>query len=71
MTSIQKEPSAWKVGNRVRITKKGSHGFSVGDEVELNKYEKKHKDDHQNWQAKSESGRQFWIYESEAELITE
>lgn len=74
MTNIQKEPSAWKVGDKVRITKhsRNLYGFDIkkGHIVELVDYHKKGKEDKKPWLAKFNKNL-FWISETQAELITE
>jgi len=65
------EVREWKVGESVRITKKESHGFKIGDVVELIEHNKHNDNDIYPWLAKSQSGVEWWISESEAELITE
>jgi hypothetical protein len=65
------EVREWKVGNRVRITKKESHGFKIGDVVELIEHNKHNDNDIYPWLAQSQLGQRWWIKESEAELITE
>jgi hypothetical protein len=68
----EKKPSEmreWNVGDKVRITKKETHGFKIGEVVELIEYKKDNKYDNFPWFAKSESGEKWWISESEAELI--
>jgi hypothetical protein len=63
------EMREWNVGDMVRITKKGTHCFIIGDVVELLEYINDSEDI--PWLAKSQSGSSWWISESEAELITE
>ena len=65
------EAQKWKIGDRVRITKKESHGFKIGDVVELIEHNKHNDNDIYPWLAKSQSGVEWWLNESEAELITE
>ena len=65
------EAQKWKVGNRVRITKKGTHCFINRQVVELIEHRKDNANDNIPWFAESQSGRQFWLSESEAGLITE
>lgn len=65
------EVREWKVGESVRITKKESHGFKIGLVVELIEHNKHNDTDIYPWLAKSQSGVEWWISESEAELITE
>ena len=65
------EVREWNVGDKVRITKKESHGFKIGDVVELIEYRKDNDNDICPWFAKSQSGVEWWLNESEAELITE
>ena len=57
------------VGDKVRITKKETHGFKIGEVVELIEYRKDNNNDICPWYAKSQSGVEWWISESEAELI--
>jgi len=63
------EAQKWKLGDRVRITKKETHGFKIGDVVKLIEYRKENDDDTIPWLAQSGSRVKWWINESEAELI--
>jgi hypothetical protein len=63
------EVREWNVGDKVRITKKETHGFNIGEVVELIEYRKDNNNDICPWYAKSQSGVEWWISESEAELI--
>jgi hypothetical protein len=68
----EKKPSEmreWNVGDKVRITKKETHGFKIGEVVELIEYKKDNKYDNFPWFAQSQSGQRWWIKESEAEVI--
>ena len=67
----QAEVREWKVGDRVRITKKETHLFIIGDVVELIEHNKHNDTDIYPWLAQSQLGQRWWIKESEAELITE
>ena len=67
----QAEVREWKVGDRVRITKKETHLFIIGDVVELIEHNKHNDTDIYPWLAQSQSGQRWWIKESGAELITE
>ena len=48
------EVREWNVGDKVRITKKESHGFKIGDVVELIEYRKDNDNDICPWFAKSQ-----------------
>ena len=65
----QAEVREWNVGDKVRITKKETHGFNIGEVVELIYYERVSPT--KIWLAQSQLGQRWWIKESEAELITE
>jgi hypothetical protein len=68
-TAKPAEVREWNVGDKVRITKKETHGFNIGDVVELIYYERVSPT--KIWLAQSQLGQRWWIKESEAELITE
>ena len=61
------EVREWNVGDKVRITKKETHGFNIGEVVELIYYERVSPT--KIWLAQSQLGQRWWIKESEAELV--
>ncbi len=55
----------WKVGDRVRIVKKSTHGFELDEIVELKQF-----NSHYRWFAESKNDS-WCISEEEAELVTD
>ena len=63
----------YKVGDKVRVTKKGSHEFQVGEVVELlEKFENKFPKGSHHWEAKSLSREKetWFLIENEFEAIS-